>query len=247
MVRRASQITRPIVCSSFSVTLSLLVAVSAPLVVLYEDNHCLAVNKPAGLLTMGDQTGAPTLVEAAKAYLKEKYHKPGEVFLGVVHRLDRPVSGVVLFARTSKAAARLSAQFRERTVNKTYLAIVEGRVTEPSAALEHWLRKDHQTNQVSVVAPGTPGAQECFLNYRRLKSLGSRTLLEISPQTGRSHQIRVQLSAQGWPIAGDRKYGARTTWPDGIALQAQRLVFQHPTKGNAITVVAPVPRGFDMP
>lgn len=217
-----------------------------PLDVLFEDNHCLAVNKPAGLLTMGDRTGAATLFDAAKLYLKEKYQKPGEVFLGVVHRLDRPVSGVVLFARTSKAAARLSEQFRERTVQKTYLAIVEGEVSAPAGTLRHWLKKDRATNHVTLVPIGAAGAQECLLDYRRRKSIGRRTLLEISPQTGRSHQIRVQLSAQGWPIAGDRKYGAQTAWPGGIALQAHRLTFEHPTKREPITVVAPLGRGFEV-
>jgi len=218
--------------------------VPSPLDVLFEDNHCLAVNKPAGLLTMGDRTGAPTLVEAAKAYLKEKYRKPGDVFLGVVHRLDRPVSGVVLFARTSKAAARLSEQFRERTIEKTYLAVVEGKVREPAGTLHHWLKKDHETNRVAVVSARTPGAQECLLDFRRLQSQGTKTLLEITPQTGRSHQIRVQLSAAGWPIAGDRKYGAQTHWPEGIALLAQRLMFLHQTRREPITVVAPLHRLF---
>ncbi len=217
------------------------------LAVLFEDNHVLAVHKPAGLLTMGDRTGDATLVELAKAYLKEKYHKPGDVFLGVVHRIDRPVSGVVLFARTSKAAARLSAQFRDHTIQKTYLAWVEGRVREPSGTLIHWLKKDRTANQVSVVAAGTAGAQECVLDYRRVETHGPRTLVEITPRTGRSHQIRVQLSAAGWPIAGDAKYGAKLPWPDGIALHAAAITFDHPTKHEPVTVEAPPPATWERP
>ena len=216
----------------------------APLTVLLEDNHVLAVNKPAGVLTMGDRTGMPTLVDAVKAYLKEKYRKPGDVFLGVVHRLDRPVSGVVLFARTSKAAARLSAQFRDHTIRKTYLAWVTGRVAVPAGTLVQWLHKDRTTNHVTVTAPATAGAQECLLDFRRRTQSGQRTLLEISPQTGRSHQIRVQLASQGWPILGDAKYGATTLWPDGIALLASEITFTHPTTRQQITVKAPWPAAW---
>lgn len=212
-----------------------------PLAVLYEDNHVLAVNKPAGLLAMGDQTGASTLVDAVKAYLKAKYHKPGDVFLGVVHRLDRPVSGVMLFARTSKAAARLSEQFRNHTVEKIYLAWIEGRVDSASGTLVHWLLKNRETNRVSVVAANSPDAQECRLDYRRIKSEGARTLLEIRPQTGRSHQIRVQLSSQGWPILGDRKYASKVPWPNGIALHAKSIAFEHPTKRETIAVQVAIP------
>lgn len=214
----------------------------APLLdVLFEDNHLLAVNKPAGLLTMGDRTGESTLLDRAKAYVKEKYQKPGDVFLGVVHRLDRPVSGVVLFARTSKAAARLSDQFRSRTVHKTYLALVDAVVPSPTGSLRHALAKDRDSNRVAVVAPTVPGAQECLLDFRRLKRFGRRTLLEISPRTGRSHQIRVQLAAQGWPIVGDVKYGSKSTWPNGIALHAAKITFDHPTRHEPVTIGAPPP------
>lgn len=209
--------------------------------ILYEDNHVLAVNKPCGLLTMGDRTGAPTLLERAKAYLKQAYQKPGEVFLGVVHRIDRPVSGVVLFARTSKAAARLSAQFREHTIQKTYLAWVEGRSIPPAGTLCHWLKKDRAKNLVTVAAPQSPGALECLLDYRKVNAAGPRSLLEISPHTGRSHQIRVQLSAARWPILGDAKYGATHSWPSGIALHARSIAFDHPTKHELITVEAAPP------
>jgi 23S rRNA pseudouridine1911/1915/1917 synthase len=212
---------------------------------LFEDNHILAVNKPAGLLTMGDRSGATTLVDLVKAYLKDKYRKPGDVFLGVVHRLDRPVSGVVLFARTSKAAARLSAQFRKQSVQKTYLAWVEGYVAPPSGTLIHWLKKDRSVNRVRVVRPHSAGAQECLLDFRRVKPLRSRTLLEITPRTGRSHQIRAQLSANGWPIVGDSKYGSKSSWPEGIALHARSITFEHPTKHEPITIEAPLPEAWE--
>ncbi len=215
-----------------------------PLTILYEDNHLLAVQKPAGLLAMGDRTGEPTLVEAAKAYLKEKYRKPGDVFLGVVHRLDRPVAGVMVFARTSKAASRLSEQFRNHTVEKVYLAWVEGRVSPPTGTLVHWLRKNHDTNQVTAVAAHSTEAQECRLSYRRMTATGSRTLLEIRPETGRSHQIRVQLATSGWPILGDRKYGSKSSWPDGIALLAKAITVIHPTKKLSLTLETPLPEAW---
>lgn len=212
--------------------------------ILYEDNHCLAVDKPAGLLTMGDHTGEPTLVDAARDYLKLKYQKPGNVFVGVVHRLDRPVSGVVLFARTSKAAGRLSEQFRLRSVEKTYLALVEARVPQSAGTLEDRLQKDRVRNVVAVVDDDEDG-QDCVLDYRRRQSLGSRTLLEILPRTGRSHQIRVQLAAQGWPIVGDRKYGARGGPSGMICLHAASLAFAHPTTRERVVVSAEIPRHWD--
>src|SRR5258707_681796 len=162
--------------------------------VIYEDNHCLAVVKPARRLTVGDATGDASLLDLAKAYLKEKYNKPGNVFVGLVHRLDRPVSGVVLFARTSKAAARLSEQFREGTVCKTYRAIVEGTVMPKSGEFEDWLLKNQETNTTRAVPPETPSARHSRLRFRRLATASGLSLLEITPQTGRSHQIRVQLS-----------------------------------------------------
>ena len=211
------------------------------LTVLYEDNHCLAVNKPARLLTMGDATGERTLLDLAKDYIKRKYDKPGAVFLGVVHRLDRPVSGVVVFGRTSKAAARLSEQFRERRVEKIYRAIVEGVPPERDAVLQDWLWKDPGRNVTQIVREGTPGAQQAALAIRRLKTNGSRSLVEVKPVTGRSHQIRVQLSSRGWPILGDSKYGSNVRLDGSIALHAYSLTFRHPTKGEEITVVADVP------
>jgi 23S rRNA pseudouridine1911/1915/1917 synthase len=209
--------------------------------VLYEDNHCLAVMKPARVLTAGDRTGDVSLLEMARDYLKEKYKKPGKVFVGLVHRLDRPVSGVVLFARTSKAAARLSEQFREGSVTKIYRAIVEGTVKEPSGEFMDWLVKDERTNVVRSVAPDSPSARESRLRFRRIRMSRGLTLLEITPATGRSHQIRVQLATRGHPIYGDGKYGAKHSLPGTIALHAAQLTFDHPTRHEPVTVSAPDP------
>lgn len=209
--------------------------------ILYEDNHCLVVTKPPRVLTAGDDTGDVSLLDLARDYLKRKYAKPGNVFLGLVHRLDRPVSGVVLFARTSKAAARLAEQFRERHVQKTYQAIVSGQVPAPEAELVHWLLKDRNTNVVRVVPPGTAGSLRSVLRYRRLKAAGKRTLLEVAPETGRSHQIRVQLATSGMPICGDTKYGSTERLHGAIALHAARLTFEHPVRRKPVTVNADFP------
>lgn len=221
--------------------------------VLYEDNHCLAVFKPARVLTMGDRTGDVSMVELAREHLRRKYHKPGNVFVGVVHRLDRPVSGVLLFARTSKAAARLSEQFRKHSVRKIYHAVVEGRPSPPQGEFVDWLQKDETIN-VSRAAPriattqrGTPrdssadGGREARLKYRTLRTAHGLSLLEIDLQTGRSHQIRVQLSSRGLPICGDAKYGSRTRLPGWLALHAASLTFEHPTLKHLVTVIAPHP------
>src|SRR5947209_2695156 len=176
--------------------------------VLYEDNHCLAVLKPAGVVSAHYQGREETLDRAVKAYLKEKYHKPGNVFLGVVHRLDRPVSGVLLFARTSKAADRLARQFREGTVEKVYWAVVEGDVERTAGSLEDWLRKDRTLGRVEVVEPRAPGARQALLHYQQRARHGGLTWLDVRPQTGRTHQLRVQLAHHGHPIYGDAKYGS---------------------------------------
>lgn len=214
--------------------------------VLYEDNHCLAVDKPAGLLTQGDATGEPCALDEARAYLKERYAKPGNVFVGLVHRLDRPTSGVLLLARTSKGAARLSEQFREGTVEKVYWAVVEGRPAADEGEWADTLWKDTRTNVVSVVPAGTPGGLPAALGYRVLGRRADASLLELRPRTGRSHQIRVQLAARGLPILGDRKYGASSTVLalDGkprVALHARSLRFSHPTRPEAIEVTSSVP------
>lgn len=216
--------------------------------VLFEDNHCLAVLKPAGVLTMGDRTGDVSLVDLAREYLRQKYDKPGNVFVGVVHRLDRPVSGVLLFARTSKAAARLSEQFRKHTVRKVYHCVVEGRPPKPSGELVDLLIKDEARNLSRAVQRSAVTSQKseeegklARLNYRCLKSVGSLSLLEIELLTGRSHQIRVQLSSRRWPICGDAKYGSKTKLDGWLALHAAALTFEHPTQHEPITVTAPHP------
>jgi 23S rRNA pseudouridine1911/1915/1917 synthase len=206
--------------------------------VLYEDNHCIAVVKPAGLLTIGDRTGDLSLVDLVRDDLRNRYQKPGNVFVGVVHRLDRPVAGVVLFARTSKAAARLSEQFRSGRVRKVYQALVEGRVATADGTLVDRLVKDREKNVVRRVSKAVPQSRESSLTFRRLRTLPGLTLLEIEPKTGRSHQIRIQLAAAGHPIMGDRKYGSRQSFPEGIALRAVRLTFEHPVRKIPITVEA---------
>jgi 23S rRNA pseudouridine1911/1915/1917 synthase len=211
------------------------------LTVLYEDNHCLAVDKPARILTIGDDSGDATLTEMVRAYIAKKYDKPGKVYLGIVHRLDGPVSGVVLFARTSKAAARLTEQFRRGSVRKVYHAIVEGKISPPEAVLTDWLLKNHVTNKVSRVSPGTRGGKVCSLSYRKLRSLGKLSLVEVRPTTGRSHQIRVQLASRGYAIYGDMKYGSKHTFEHAIALHAFELSFEHPVRKEPVTISAPYP------
>jgi 23S rRNA pseudouridine1911/1915/1917 synthase len=198
--------------------------------VLYEDNHLLAVLKPPGIATQGAATGKASLVSQAKEYLRRKYRKPGNVFLGVVSRLDASTSGVVIFARTSKAAARLSEQLRERRVEKIYWALVEGIIEPAAGELVDYLAKDEAEQKMTVVRKQHPGAQEAKLSYRLQKKLNGVSLVEITLETGRKHQIRVQFAARQHPILGDKKYGSKREFPAGIALHCRRLVIEHPTK-----------------
>jgi 23S rRNA pseudouridine1911/1915/1917 synthase len=214
--------------------------------VLFEDNHCLVVNKPAGTLSQRDDSGAPSLVEAATAYLKARYAKPGNVYVGLLHRLDRPTSGVMLLAKTSKAAARLSDQFRRGTIAKVYWAIVEGRPTAPEGEWIDVLEKDRGQNRADVVPQGRIAGREARVAFRVVARSARYTKLELRPQTGRSHQLRVQLASRGLPILGDIKYGAKERMHavDGhlrIALHARQLSFMHPTRRESISVDAPVP------
>ncbi|MHC4403359.1 MAG: RluA family pseudouridine synthase [Planctomycetota bacterium] len=212
--------------------------------VVYEDNHLLAVIKPAGLATMGLPDGRPTLLSAAKQYVAERHDKPGNVYLGVVSRLDTPVTGVVLFARTSKAARRLNEQFRARTVQKRYWALVEGIIRPPSHECVHWLCPDPHHRRTRIVGPTQPGAKEARLVYRRLREFDGHCLVEVEPQTGRKHQIRLQLADRGHPILGDRKYGSRRAFPSGIALHARRLTVTHPVQDFQVVLNSPVPRAW---
>ncbi len=215
-----------------------------PLAIVFEDNHCLAIVKPAGVLSTHYQGKDETLDRAVKQYLKEKHQKPGNVFLGVVHRLDRPVSGVLLFARTSKAAARLAEQFREGTVEKVYWAVVEGDLEKSAGTLEDWLRKDAETGRVEVVEPRSAGARQALLHFQQRGSRDGLTWLEVRPQTGRTHQLRVQLAHLGHPIYGDARYGSVHTLDGGIALHARSLTFLHPIRYEPITLTADLPRSW---
>ena len=209
--------------------------------VLYEDNHLLAVLKPAMLPTMGVPEGGPSLLTMAQTYIRRKYHKAGAVYLGIVSRLDAPVTGVVLIARTSKAAARLTAAFASREVEKQYWAVVEGDVEPPEGTCEDWLRKDERHRCVHITNRDAKGAQLARLSYRRVKFLAGTTLLEVELDTGRKHQMRVQLSSRGFPILGDAKYGARRSFATGIALHSRRLAIVHPVRGTRLEIVAPLP------
>lgn len=210
--------------------------------ILYEDNHLLAVNKPAGTATMGAARGRPSMVGAVKEYVKHKYRKPGNVYLGVMSRLDAAVSGVLLLARTSKAAARLTEQFKHGNVEKTYWALVPGRLPAPAGEWSDSVLKDETAQRMRVVAAGRAGAKRAALRYRRLAAApDGATLVEIQLLTGRKHQIRVQFASRGLPIVGDRKYGSSITFPIGIALHARRLAVEHPTKKERIELEAPLP------
>ena len=210
--------------------------------VLYEDNHIIIVNKSSSEIVQGDKTGDKPLVEIVKEYIKEKYHKPGNVFLGVVHRLDRPVSGLVVFARTGKALARLNEMFRTKEVKKTYWAIVGNCPASPEGELCHWLVRNEKQNKSYAYDAERPGAKQAILDYRLIGRSDRYYLLEVDLKTGRHHQIRCQLAKIGCPIKGDLKYGAPRSNPDGsISLHARRVRFIHPVSKKEICVEAPLP------
>ena len=213
--------------------------------IIFIDNHLIAVNKPAGLLTQPDRNTDESLIDQTRQWIKEKYNKPNNIFLGLVHRLDRNVSGVVLFARTSKAASRLSKQFREGTPKKHYRAIVLGKLKEEHTTLVHYLRKE-KSLRATVFPRETPTAKRSELSYEVINSLENKSLLEVSLSTGRFHQIRAQMAFIGHPIIGDVKYGAPEPLPNQeIALYAHKLVFSHPVSNEEITLTAPEPKTWE--
>jgi len=210
--------------------------------ILFEDNHLIAIDKEAGMLVQGDETGDRPLSEEVKSYIKTRYAKPGDVFLGVVHRLDRPVSGVVVFARTSKSLARMNALFRDRETKKIYWAITDKKPPAGAGTLVHWLKKDQNKNRTVAYPRETSDALRSELDYKLLRSAKCTYLIEVRPVTGRSHQIRVQLSSMGCPILGDLKYGSTVETGDGsIALHARELSFIHPVRKEMQIFSAPLP------
>ena len=214
------------------------------IMVLYEDNHIIVVNKRPGDIVQGDKTGDKPLSEVVKEYIRYRYDKPGNVFLGVVHRLDRPTSGIVVFAKTSKALPRLNRLFAEKEARKTYWAIVQKCPSPPEGLLEHWLKRNQKQNRSYAYPKKVEEAKKASLNYRVIKKLDRYFLLEIDLHTGRHHQIRAQLSAIGSPVKGDLKYGHDRSNRDGsIHLHARSLTFIHPVKKEKITIVAPPPEG----
>lgn len=211
--------------------------------VLHEDNHIIVVNKRVGDIVQGDKTGDRPLSDIVKEYIKIKYNKPGEVFLGVVHRLDRPTSGIVVFARTSKALSRLNDLFRNRDTKKTYWAVVTQQPLSESGLLKHYLVRNEKSNTSKAHLREVPNSKEAILEYRVIKKLDRYWVLEIDLHTGRHHQIRAQLSAIGCPIKGDLKYGASRSNPDGgIHLHARKLSFIHPVSKEFLEILAPVPQ-----
>jgi len=210
--------------------------------VLFEDNHLLIVNKKSGDIVQGDKTGDKPLSDVVKEYIKEKYNKPGEVFLGVVHRLDRPTSGVIIFARTSKALERLNKMLRERTISKTYWAVVKNTPLKEKDSLIHFLKKNPKNNKSTVFTKETDASKKAILHYLVIKKLDNYSLLEIDLETGRHHQIRAQLAYIGSPIKGDLKYGASRSNKDGsIHLHARKISFTHPVSKENILFLAPIP------
>jgi len=211
--------------------------------VLFEDNHLIIVNKRSGDITQGDKTGDKPLSDVVKEYVKEKYNKAGNVFLGVVHRLDRPTSGVIIFARTSKALERLNKMLRDKTISKTYWAVVKEYPKKEKSTLINFLKKNPKNNKSSVYTKEIPDSKRAVLHYNILKKLDNYSLLEIDLETGRHHQIRAQLSFIGFPIKGDLKYGFNRSNKDGsIHLHARKITFMHPVSKEEISVIAPTPK-----
>ncbi len=210
--------------------------------ILYEDNHIIVVNKKAGDIVQGDKTGDKPLSDFVKEYLKEKYSKPGNVFCGVAHRLDRPTSGVVVFAKTSKALSRLNEMFREDLAEKKYWAIVQNRPSKTEDKLTHWLIKNQKTNKSTAHIDQKPNTKKAVLHYKLIAESQNYNFLEVDLETGRHHQIRVQLAKINCPIKGDLKYGAKRSNPDGsISLHARSISFIHPVSKQQIDITAPVP------
>jgi 23S rRNA pseudouridine1911/1915/1917 synthase len=210
--------------------------------VLHEDNHLIVINKRVGDIVQGDKTGDKPLSDVVKEYIKEKYNKPGEVFLGVIHRLDRPTTGIVIFARTSKALTRMNALFSNRETQKTYWAIVKNKPENSEDKLVHYLKRNEKNNTSKAHSKEVPESKIASLDYKLISSLNNYHALEINLHTGRHHQIRAQLSAIGSPIKGDLKYGFDRSNPDGgIHLHARKLVFTHPINKESIEIIAPTP------
>lgn len=214
--------------------------------VIFEDNHLLALYKPAGLLAQGDESGEVCLLDLAKAWIKERHQKPGRVFLGLVHRLDRPVAGAMVLARTSKAAGRLSRLIRTRQMRKVYLAVVEGRLPSIEGQLAHHIERGERASR--IVSAAAPFGREARLDYRVREAAGGRSLVEIELLTGRKHQIRLQLAHVGCPIVGDVRYGASSALPARqIALFARQIVLEHPTRPERLSLAVPLPLGWPWP
>lgn len=208
--------------------------------VLYEDNHLIAVNKPAGTAVQGDETGDVHLLNLAEEYLIKKYDKKGKAFVGLIHRLDRPVSGVVILAKTSKGLSRMNELFREKQTQKIYHALSAVKLEEPEGTLKHFLSKDSKTHRALTYSIPKQGAKEAVLHYKLLKQSGELYLYEISLETGRFHQIRAQMAKAGAPLLGDLKYGAKKPLPDrSVALHAAKLKFVHPVSGESVEIIAP--------
>lgn len=210
--------------------------------VLFEDNHIIIVNKRAGDIVQGDKTGDKPLSDVVKEYIKDKYNKPGNVYLGTVHRLDRPTTGLVIFAKTSKALPRLNKLFIDKAINKTYWAIVKNQPKKPKNSLTHWLKKNPKNNKSKAHIKEIPDSKKAILHYKTIKTLDNYYLLEVNLETGRHHQIRVQLASIGCPIKGDLKYGFdRSNKDASISLHARHIEFMHPVKNETISIHAPLP------